>query len=296
MSASRYIFNSTIFGNQSHASRHNGGREHCSVDYCHERLPSGPSTTSAPPFLINVTPPNSAMTSPIRLAFASSIPLRPTPVQFSRCTPRASASDADASHPTKRPRYMTRRAALGATGALLASAASLALPRPTPAIELYKTGTTRYIPQGRPKPTGPKPEFTDAEIFTVDSDTLGDSPTRLEVQDLQAGSGDAEAARGSLAVARWKIFLDDGSLIEESEAAEMFRVGVAQVYPGIDAVLLGMKPGGVRQCRGVAPAFFSDITSGERSLVPSNGTVYATVELRQLDPFKTGSTQMRLAN
>lgn len=157
-------------------------------------------------------------------------------------------------------------------------------------MDLYKTGTTRYILQGRAPATGPAPSFTSAPVFRVESMTLGDSVTELEVQELKEGSG-AGAARGALAVAEWTILLEDGHVVEESEPAEMFRVGVAQVYPGLDAVLLGMKAGAVRQVRGAAPAFFSDITNGERSLVPSDGVVYATVELKRLDPFGTGNTQ-----
>jgi FKBP-type peptidyl-prolyl cis-trans isomerase len=192
-----------------------------------------------------------------------------------RCTPRASAS-----HASKRPRGVSRRAALAA-----ALAAALTAPTASRAIELYKTGTTRYIPQGRPKPTGPPPRFdAGARTFTIHSDTVGDAPNTLEAQDVTSGRGEDSAARGSLVVATWKIFLADGSVVEESDP-DMFRVGVAQVYPGLDATLLGMKPGGVRMCRGPAQAFFSDITNGERSLVPSDAEVYATVEMRKLNPF-----------
>jgi hypothetical protein len=213
-------------------------------------------------------------------AFAPSSPLR---ARAARAPPAHAAPRCTAAvPPPKRPRRVTRRAALAAS---LAAAAAAAAPHAARAIELYKTGTTRYIPQGRPKPTGPAPTF-DARraTFTVTTNTIGDAPTTLEVQEVTVGEGLGVAARGSLAVAVWRILLADGNVVEESDA-EMFRVGVAQVYPGLDGVVVGMRPGGVRQCRGPAQAFFSDITTGERSLVPSDATVFATVELRQLDPF-----------
>lgn len=213
--------------------------------------------------------------TPLRITTASTTTVDGKKASSSRFVARASASQ-----PSKRPRVVSRRATLAA---LIATAMSA--PAASHAIELYKTGTTRYIPQGRPKPTGPPPSFDEkAKTFTLRSVTLGNAPDTLEAQEVKSGTGEGIAERGSLVVATWKIFLADGSVVEESDP-EMFRVGVAQVYPGLDATLLGMKPGGVRKCRGPAPAFFSDITNGERSLVPSDAEVYATVEMRKLNPY-----------
>lgn len=219
--------------------------------------------------------------APQDLAFAPCVALRARghATRCSRTTPSTRAC-LPQPPPPRRALALSRRAALAAAAAALAGVSARAR-----AIELYKTGQTRYIPQGRPKPSGPPPAFdAAADTFTVRSVTLGDAPDTLEAQDVAAGRGEESVERGSLVVARWTIFLADGSVVEESDP-EMFRVGVAQVYPGLDAALIGMKPGGVRKCRGPAPAFFSDITNGERSLVPSDAEVYATIEMRKLNPF-----------
>lgn len=230
------------------------------------------------------------MPTPLQAFLLPSSLRLPAPALSPTLSPTLSPPHACATPPTRPPPPLPRRAVLNIFAAALTS---LALP--SHAMDLYKTGTTRYIEQGRPPPTGPAPSFAPGPTFSVTTDLLDDTPNTLEAQDLSVGSG-TPADRGALAVASWRILLEDGTEIEDSGASEMFRVGVKQVYPGLDAVLLGMKPGGVRLVRGKAPAFFSDITNGERSLVPSDGVVYARVELKKIDPFGTGATQFKAAN
>jgi FKBP-type peptidyl-prolyl cis-trans isomerase len=148
------------------------------------------------------------------------------------------------------------------------------------AIELYKTGTTRYIPQGRPAPTA-APPLLSGDVFSI-----GDG---LEANDVTLGTGPADdvVLEGTLVAARWTIQLANGEVIDQSgNAPILFRAGKAQVYPGIDAGVIGMHTfGAKRMVRGSAKAFFSDITRGERSLVPVDAVVFAEVEVIGVNPY-----------
>lgn len=220
------------------------------------------------------------MNSSPTTAFASSAQLHLTHTTSTHFASHVCATTPSPKSPAKRPRQLTRRAAVAS---LVAAAAAASLPRGADAIDLYKVGQIRYIPTGRPKADGPPPEF-DA---TVKCFPLGAADSGLEAQDAKVGDGKV-AGRGSLVVARWLIRLEDGTVVEETDGNEMFRLGVGQVYPGLDAVLDGVREGGLRKVRGPATSFFSDITSGERSLVESRRTVFADVELVKIDPFGTG--------
>jgi FKBP-type peptidyl-prolyl cis-trans isomerase len=227
-------------------------------------------------------------------AFAAPLAL-PQP-RLARATIGASTrASAAAPPPDKRPRASntssssqnllsgstTRRALM--TGAAAALAAAAALPPPARSIELYKTGTTRYIPQGRPAPSGTPPVMT-GSVFPVGKDGLG-----LEAHDVTVGNGPADevVVEGTLVAARWIIKLASGEIIENSgNAPILFRAGKAQVYPGIDAAVMGMHTvGAKRMVRGTGETFFSDITSGERSLVPVEAVVYGEVEVIRVNPY-----------
>jgi hypothetical protein len=167
---------------------------------------------------------------------------------------------------------------------LFAAAAGLALglPASTSAVDLYEVHKPRYIPQGRPLPVEPAPVFDASAAFPIGADG-----TSLLAMDVAKGDGEL-IERGTLVVASWKISLKDGTVIEETAAPNLFRAGTGQVYPGIDAAIIGMKTtGSERRISGSATSFFSDITNGERSLVPSDATVFAKVSVIRSNPYGT---------
>jgi hypothetical protein len=166
---------------------------------------------------------------------------------------------------------------------LLAVAAGLAfgIPASARAVDLYEVHKPRYIPQGRPLPVEPAPVFDASAAFPI-----GEADgTSLQAMDVAKGDGEL-IERGTLVVASWKISLKDGTVIEETPAPSIFRAGTGQVYPGIDAAIIGMKTtGSERNIRGSATSFFSDITNGERSLVPSDATIFAKVSVIRSNPY-----------
>lgn len=184
----------------------------------------------------------------------------------------------------------------------------------------YKAATTkRYLPKGRPA-SGEEPPAFDPDLPTfkpastpagvVVGDGGGDasssiqaasSPTvgaSIELQDAvvppPSGAGAPPPPvvyRGALVVAHYRAALSDGTVIEDTRAAgapAFFRAASGQVMAGVDAGVIGMVPGGVRRIRGVAADMFSDITSGERSVVPASETVYVTLEVLRVNPYGPG--------
>lgn len=97
--------------------------------------------------------------------------------------------------------------------------------------------------------------------------------------------------RGALVLAHYRVALDDGTVVEDTRSAGspvFFRAASGQVMAGVDAGVVGMAAGGVRRIRGVAPDMYSDITSGERSVVPASSTVYVTLEVLRINPYGPG--------
>lgn len=97
--------------------------------------------------------------------------------------------------------------------------------------------------------------------------------------------------RGALVVAHFRVALDDGTVVEDTRAAGapvFFRAASGQVMAGVDAGVVGMAAGGIRRIRGIAPDMYSDITSGERSVVPASSTVYVTLEVLRVNPYGPG--------
>lgn len=187
----------------------------------------------------------------------------------------------------------SRRALLGFAGMATALAAVAHLfgeVRPANAEQSYQVHKPRYIPQGRPPPTMPPPKLDPSlPLQTVQPSqnaAAGASAEPLRVQDAEIGSGDKVIERGTLVLAKWTIQLEDGSVIEDTPSVQLFRAGVSQTYPGLDAALIGMRQtGSVRRVIGPATSFFSDITSGERALAPSDSVVYATIRVFKCNPY-----------
>lgn len=130
------------------------------------------------------------------------------------------------------------------------------------------------------------PSIPTQEVQPTLSAAAGTVGAPLRIQDIELGRGDKVVERGTLVLAKWTILLADGSVIEDTPAAQLFRVGVGQTYPGIDAALIGMRQeGSTRRITGPATSFFSDITTGERALAPSDATVFAVVRVLKCNPF-----------
>ncbi|GAB0496157.1 hypothetical protein MMPV_007467 [Pyropia vietnamensis] len=181
----------------------------------------------------------------------------------------------------------------------------------------------RYLPKGRPssgevppafdpdvpifKPTpqpagmtvgygggGSSSGAKDATAASAATPTVGAS---IELQDVvpppvaaAAGAPGAPSlvTRGTLVVAHYRVALDDGTVVEDTRASGapvFFRAASGQVMAGVDVGVVGMAAGGVRRIRGLAPDMYSDITSGERSVVPASSTVYVTLEVLRVNPY-----------
>jgi hypothetical protein len=189
-----------------------------------------------------------------------------------RCPGQQCLTSCSMSEPTALSR---RQLLLAATAGL-----ALALPATSHATDLYEVHKPRYIPQGRPQPVEAAPTFDAKAAFPI-----GPEGDDLLAIDISKGQGDA-VERGTLVVAAWKISLADGTVVEETPSPSIFRVGTGQVYPGLDAALMGMRTSGSqRRIKASAASFFSDITNGERSLVPSDAVVYANVAVIRSNPY-----------
>ncbi|KAJ8902051.1 hypothetical protein NDN08_006459 [Rhodosorus marinus] len=144
----------------------------------------------------------------------------------------------------------------------------------------YPDKETKFIPKGYPT-DGPltPPKF--------DSSKEVEKAEDLEYQDVEPGKG-RQIELGNLAVAHWKTTLENGLIVGDTRIEGkpmLFRVGAGQVEKAVDRMVEGMRVGGRRRIKGLSAAMLSDITTGERSLIPSDSQLYIDLELLGINPY-----------
>jgi FKBP-type peptidyl-prolyl cis-trans isomerase FkpA len=137
-------------------------------------------------------------------------------------------------------------------------------------------------------PPVPAPEPTagvESVTFAADLAVRLDSMTRTEegvyVQDMQAGRGRV-AATGDAVVLEYQAWLPDGTLFEQRPSPEGFGpsgfvLGADAPVPGLNAGVVGMRPGGVR--RVVVPAELGYGLVGRPAGVPAGTALVFEVRL-----------------
>eukprot|EP00188_Purpureofilum_apyrenoidigerum_P005608 Plantae.Rhodophyta-Purpureofilum_apyrenoidigerum.ctg7469.p1 GENE.Plantae.Rhodophyta-Purpureofilum_apyrenoidigerum.ctg7469~~Plantae.Rhodophyta-Purpureofilum_apyrenoidigerum.ctg7469.p1 ORF type:complete len:245 (-),score=28.21 Plantae.Rhodophyta-Purpureofilum_apyrenoidigerum.ctg7469:852-1586(-) len=167
--------------------------------------------------------------------------------------------------------------ALGTAGLSLPLEEAIAKPL-NPA---YPDKNTNYIPKGYPEENGPLPEFEKGfEVGRLDNG--------FQYQDLDKGTGRTVTV-GCLAVAHWRVKLENGNEVINTRIdgkPVFFRVGSGQVEKGVDEGIVGMRVGGKRLLRVKPSEAYSDITTGERSSIPSDGLIFIDIEVYGVDPFR----------
>jgi FKBP-type peptidyl-prolyl cis-trans isomerase len=115
--------------------------------------------------------------------------------------------------------------------------------------------------------------------FEIDSAALTKTPSGLQYQDVEAGTG-AEAASGQVAVVHYTGWLTDGTKFDSSrDRGEPFSfpLGAGQVIAGWDQGVAGMKVGGRRKL--VIPPDLGYGPMGSPPVIPPNATLVFDVEL-----------------
>mmetsp|Transcript_8494 Transcript_8494/g.37868 ORF Transcript_8494/g.37868 Transcript_8494/m.37868 type:complete len:255 (+) Transcript_8494:52-816(+) len=144
----------------------------------------------------------------------------------------------------------------------------------------YPDKETKFIPKGYPTEGSIAPPKFDSskEVVKVED---------LEYQDVAPGTG-RQIESGNLAVAHWKTILENGIVVGDTRIEGkpiFFRVGAGQVEKAVDRMVVGMRVGGKRRVKGLSAAMLSDITTGERSLIPSDSQLYIDLELLGINPY-----------
>mmetsp|Transcript_11107 Transcript_11107/g.16030 ORF Transcript_11107/g.16030 Transcript_11107/m.16030 type:complete len:211 (-) Transcript_11107:1736-2368(-) len=144
----------------------------------------------------------------------------------------------------------------------------------------YPDKETKFIPKGYPIDASLSPPKFDSskKVEKVDD---------LEYQDVETGKG-RQIESGNLAVAHWKTTLENGIIVGDTRIEgkpTLFRVGAGQVEKAVDRMVVGMRVGGKRRVKGLSTAMLSDITTGERSLIPSDSQLYIDLELLGINPY-----------
>ncbi len=128
-------------------------------------------------------------------------------------------------------------------------------------------------------------------VDMLDVSPLVTLPSGVQYMDLVVGTG-ASAEKYDDVLADYTGWLSDGTQFEsshdEGKIPLSFTLGTAQVIPGLDAGILGMKAGGKRRLIIPPDQAYGELGNG--STVPAYATLTYEVEMRQImQPVTTAS-------
>jgi peptidylprolyl isomerase len=138
------------------------------------------------------------------------------------------------------------------------------------------TGTT-------PAATTPEKGGADLERKPVVKPPSGAPPSKLEIKDIVAGSGQAAKAGDQLTVQYVGVNYANGKQFDASwDRGEPFTfpLGAGQVIPGWDQGLVGMKPGGRREL--TIPPDLAYGAQGAPPDIPPNSTLIFVIDLQRI--------------
>lgn len=119
-----------------------------------------------------------------------------------------------------------------------------------------------------------------ASELGVDVSKLVRVSSAVFIDDLVQGSGD-EAHRGLVALTRVNVYLADGTpVLPVTCSSFQFQIGTGLVIDGVDAGVVGMKPGGTRLMVIGAERAYGEL--GVRNQVPPGATLVVRLQLRLL--------------
>jgi FKBP-type peptidyl-prolyl cis-trans isomerase len=125
---------------------------------------------------------------------------------------------------------------------------------------------------------------TDSTHGSPTSNSSGPADAKLEITDLEVGTGDV-AETGKSVTVHYRGTLADGTEFDSSRkhgAPFSFRLGAGRVIRGWDEGVKGMKVGGKRKL--VVPPSMGYGERGAGGVIPPNATLTFEVELLEVQP------------